>query len=254
MSSKQNKAKARKQRKQETIELEKELLKSTFPLECEALPFEELTKNEQTVVNKCLHYEELTDSEFELLKKVLVTYRSSIKKHNPKKTIDEAQKVINIINTEQELLDILDSDSMKKLLVHLPIRDKIYSMDFEILPITDSKAVQSIELQLDLFKDFTEYEKQVYSKAQGGKVSREEQQIVNRMNQELNKKAEESQDNIIITFLASQLRLPNSTDNLSKRREFWTRFPFNAKVSVFMQIQDILGLTEHKDEELFPSL
>ena len=58
----------------------------------------------------------------------------------------------------------------------------------------------------------------------------------------------------MLTFLANQLRLPNSTDDYEKRKEFWKKFPFNAKYSVWMQLQDRLGLTEESNEKLFPTI
>ena len=108
---------------------------------------------------------------------------------------------------------------------------------------------------MDLFKDYTQEEAQLYAKAQGGAtLTREEQHIVDKITQELNEKANEQQDEIILTFLANQLRLPNSTDDYEKRKEFWRKFPFNAKFSVWSQVQNRLGLNEETNEKLFPTL
>ena len=152
-------------------------------------------------------------------------------------------------------MDILDAPERRKLLVHLPIDGQIYEMDFEILQLEDSKAIRSLQVHLDLFKDYTQEEAQLYAKAQTGtKLTREEQHIVDRITEELNEKANEQQDEIILTFLANQLRLPNSSDDYEKRKEFWQKFPFNAKFSVWSQVQNRLGLTEEANEKLFPTL
>ena len=56
----------------------------------------------------------------------------------------------------------------------------------------------------------------------------------------------------MVNLLAYQLRLPDSTDDLEARKNFWRKFPFNAKVSVWLQIKDRLGLNEETNELLFP--
>lgn len=252
MSKKNKKPKKTKKQLQS---LEKDLYKTTFKKEAEQIPLERLPSDEQLVILKCINEEEPTDEEFSKLKEILVRYREHIQHYKPAETIENAEQVVQIIKTEQELLDILDAPERRKLLVHLPIDGQIYEMDFEILQLEDSKAIRSLQVHLDLFKDYTQEEAQLYAKAQTGtKLTREEQHIVDRITEELNEKANEQQDEIILTFLANQLRLPNSSDDYEKRKEFWQKFPFNAKFSVWSQVQNRLGLTEEANEKLFPTL
>ena len=252
--SKKNKNKPKKT-PQQLQALEKDLYHNTFKKEAEQIPIERLPPEEQLVILKCRQGEEPTTEEFTKLKEILVRYREHIQKYKPQETIENAEKGINIIKTEQELLDILDNPKRRRLLVHLPIDGQIYEMDFEVRPLDNSKAIRSIQVHLDLFKDYTVEEAQLYAKAQQGeRLTREEQHIIDRINDELNDKANEQQDEIIMTFLANQLRLPESTDDYEKRKEFWEKFPFNAKYSVWVQVQDRLGLTEESNEKLFPTL
>lgn len=244
-----------KKTKEELASLEKDLYYTTFKKEAEQIPLERLESDEQLVLLKCINGEEPTSDEFAKLKQVLVRYREYIQKYKPTETVENAEQVVQIIKTEQELLDILDNPKRRRLLVHLPIDGQIYEMDFEIKPLEDSRAIQSLQVHLDLFKDYTQEEAKLYAKAQGGAtLTREEQHIVDKITQDLNDKANAQQDEIILTFLASQLRLPNSSDDYEKRKEFWRKFPFNAKISVWTQIQDRLGLTEEENEKLFPTL
>ena len=53
-------------------------------------------------------------------------------------------------------------------------------------------------------------------------------------------------------FLANQLKIKDSDASLEKRKEFWIKFPFNAKFTVFMTVQKRLGLTEVDNQTLFP--
>lgn len=241
--------------KDQLASLEKELYKTSFKKEAEQIPLERLPSDEQLVLLKCINGEEPTPEEFTKLKEILVRYREHIQHYKPQETVENAEQVIQIIRTEQELLDILDNPERKKLLVHLPIDNKLYEMDFEVKPLDDSRAIQSLQVHLDLFKDYSDEEAQIYAKAQNGiRLTREEQHIVDKITQDLNDKANQQQDEIILTFLANQLRLPDSTDNYEKRKEFWRKFPFNAKMSVWLQIQDRLGLTEQANEKLFPNI
>lgn len=244
-----------KKTKQQLASLERDLYKTTFRKEAEQIPIERLPSDEQLVLLKCINGEEPTGEEFTKLKEILVRYREYIQKYQPTKTLENTEQVIQIIKTEQELLDILDDPKRRRLLVHLPLDGKIYEMDFEVKQLEDSRAIQSLQVHLDLFSDYTQEEAQLYAKAQTGAVlTKEEQHIVDKITQDLNEKANQQQDEIILTFLANQLRLPDSTDDYEKRKEFWKKFPFNAKMSVWMQIQDRLGLTEQANEKLFPTL
>ena len=47
--------------------MEKHLLKTQFPKECEELPFDKLDAEEQEVVTTCINHEELSEDEFSLL-------------------------------------------------------------------------------------------------------------------------------------------------------------------------------------------
>lgn len=240
---------------QQLASLERDLYKTTFRKEAEQIPIERLPPDEQLVLLKCRQGEEPTEEEFRKLKEILARYREHLQHYKPQETIENAEKVIRIIKTEQELLDILDNPKRRRLLVHLPVDGQIYEMDFEIKQLEDSSAIRSLQVHLDLFKDYTDEEAVLYAKAQQGqRLTREEQHIVDRINEELNEKANEQQDEIILTFLANQLRLPESTDDYEKRKEFWRKFPFNAKFSVWSQVQDRLGLTEEANEQLFPTL
>lgn len=239
--------------KEKAEKMEKHLLKTTFPLECQELPFDKLTTEEQDAVTKCINHDNLNDKEFQLLKKTLQKYRKAINNYKPSETIESVEKTVQIIKTEQELLDLLDSPEMKKLLVHLPINNQIYELEFEILPLDNSKAIKSIGMQLDLFKDFSKEETQIYTKAQAGKeLSIEEQNVLDEMNKEIIKRSDEQQEEIMITLLANQLKLPDSNHDVEERKKFWEKFPFNAKVSIFMKVQEKLGLTEYSNEKLFP--
>ena len=240
--------------KEKAAKMEKHLLKTQFPLECEEIPLDDLTSEEQIVVIKCKNFEDLTDEEFSLLKKTLVRYREGITKYRPTETIEAFERTENMILTERDWLNIVDNQFDNKLKVNVPFNEQWYPMEFEILPLDDSRVVETLQNHVDLFKDYSKEEMLVWTKAQQGQtVSHEEQQIVRKMTKEIEEKSSEDRIKSMNHFLASQLRLPESTSDINIRVEFWKKFPFIVKSAIMFKVEDSLGLTEQSNEKLFPS-
>ena len=233
--------------------MERHLLKTQFPMECQELPLEALSQEELVVVNKCMCYQELTDDEFTLLKATLQRYRGIINTYKPTETIEAMEKTVQIIRTEQDLIDILDNPSNKILKVNLTYDNQVYPLEFEILPVDDSRIVDYMQMNIDLFKDYDDDEKQLFMKSQqGDELTPEEIAVVEKMNRELNEIASQEKTRLIDGFLASQLRLPESSQDYEKRKEFWNKFPFMEKWAIVQRVEEKLGLTEKSNEELFP--
>lgn len=234
--------------------MEKHLLKTQFPLECEELPFDELTEEEQSVVSKCMNHEDLTDDEFTLLKKTLQAYRKYIRKHRPTEAVEAFEKTQNMIKTEADWLKLVDDKQNRILKVNVPFNGNWYPMEFEILPLDDSSVVSSLQQHVDLFKDYSKEEMKAFTKAQQGQtISPEEAKIVEKINKEIGEKNSEERIKTMNHFLASQLRLPESTSDVETRVEFWEKFPFITKAGIMARVEDRLGLTDQSNEELFPT-
>ena len=84
-------------------------------------------------------------------------------------------------------------------------------------------------------------------------IDEEEEQIVRKMTQEIQDKSSDDRIKSMNHFLASQLRLPESTSDIEVRIEFWKKFPFIVKSAIMFKVEDRLGLTEQSNEKLFPS-
>ena len=201
---------------------------------------------------ECINQEELTTVEIKILKKVLNKYREYIKIYED---IGEGiESAVNLIRTEQDLLDILDNQSNHTLKVNLPYQGKTYNMTFVIEPLNDSRAVSNLQLQLDLFADFNEREKLIYSKGSNGQgLSREEKLVYDKLVKQVTENAQSSQDIMVNKLLSSQLHIDGSTATIEERQRFWEKFPFTPKMMIFMKVQDKLGLSEISQEELFPT-
>lgn len=234
--------------------VEQELLKTQFPLECEEIPLESLNPTERKVVIKCMDRMDLTDEEFTLLKATLEKYRGAITKYRPTETIEAIEKTENMILTESDWLNIVNDKSNRMLNVNVPYNSQWYPMEFEILPLDDSRVVTTLQTHIELFKDYSKEEIRIWSKAQQGQtISPEEKQIVDRMTKEIEDKNSEDRISSMNNFLAAQLRLPNSTSDFNVRLEFWEKFPFITKAAIMAKVEDRLGLTDQDSEKLFPT-
>ena len=230
--------------------MEAVLLKTKFPEEAKQVPREDLTERESEILDKCIAQEDLTTVEIKILKRVLNKYRDYIDEYKDvSEGVDQAAK---IIKTEQDLLDILDNPENKKLRVNLPFNGETYELNFNVAPLTDSRAVQNLQLQIDLFSDFNEKEKLIYNKGSTGQgMSREESLVYDKLVRRVTEKAQVSQDEMVNKLLSSQLTLEGSDADIDTRLEFWKKFPFTVKMLVFMRVQDKLGLAEVDQEALF---
>lgn len=241
-------------REEQAEKMEKYLLETQYPLECEDIPIEDLNDEEKTVVDKCMNHEELTDDEFTLLKATLQRYRGAINKHRPAEVVDAYEKTQNMILTEKDFLNIVDDKSSRILKVNVPYLNQWYRMEFEILPLDDSRVVSTLQTHINLFDDYSKEEINLWTKAQQGQViSPEERKIVEKITKEINEKQDEDRIKSMNNFLAAQLRLPNSTSDENVRLEFWKKFPFIVKSAIMIRVEDRLGLSDQQDEKLFPT-
>ena len=124
-----------------------------------------------------------------------------------------------------------------------------------MLPLIDSRVIESLELHIDIFKDFDIDDAKKYTDAMNkseDEMSEDEKHIIEKMNKLIQEKVSTKKVEAVHNFLANQLKIKNSDSDLETRIRFWEKFHFNAKFTVFMVVQKRLGLTEISNEKLFP--
>ncbi|MBQ6220024.1 MAG: hypothetical protein IJH63_00360 [Methanobrevibacter sp.] len=242
-----------------TLKLEKQLLRTTWVKESELIltyvPEEDLTKNQHKLLLKCIDKEDFTDKQFADLKLLLNKYRLLLQKLNPEETIQNVEDVMDLIQTEQEFIDLMESDAEKYLTVHLPYKGKILPFEFEILPLEDSRVVETLQNHVDIFKDFDTSEATTYALAMDKKpedLTEEESRIINKLNSQIAELVGVRKYKVVNNFLAHQLRIRGSDADVETRKHFWEKFHFNARFSIFVVVENRLGLTEVSNEKLFP--
>lgn len=242
-----------------TLELEKKLLKTTWVKEAELIqtyvPEEDLNKTQQKLLEKCINKEDFTDKQLADLKLLLNKYRLILQKLNPEETLEAVDDAIELIQTEQDFIDLMESDSQKYLKVNMPFQGKFIPFEFEVLPLVDSRVVDALELHIDIFRDFDFDEATTYSNAVNKPIEEltpDEQHIIEKLNTKIADKLSSQRIEAVNTFLAHQLIIKGSDSDLETRLKFWDKFHFNAKFSVFVKVQSRLGLNEVNTEKLFP--
>lgn len=241
------------------IELEKNLLKTAWVKEAELIkefvPEEDLTKTQIKLLDKCISKEDFTEKQFTDLKLLLNKYRALLKKLNPEETVKAVDDAVELIKSEQDFIDMMESDENKYIVVNLPYKDRLMEFEFEILPLVDSRVIESLELHIDIFKDFDIEDATNYTNAMNKpkeEMSEEEKHIIERMNKLIEEKISTKRVEAVNSFLAHQLRIRDSDSSIETRLKFWNKFHFNAKFSVFIVVQNRLGLNEINNEKLFP--
>lgn len=243
---------------QATMDLEKQLLKTAWVKESEQLLKyigDDLTKTDKKILQKCVDKKDFTDKQVQQLKKVLVKYRTKLEELKPDETIEAVDNFVQMINTEKEFIKLMSADTHRKLYVNVKtFTGEIYGFNFEVLQVTDSRVVDSLELQIDLFRDYSMEDKATYLRASAGEeLTPEEQLLVEKINQEIIEKQSTEKIKAVDNFLSHQLKIEGSNADFDERLEFWSLFPFNSKVGVFIRVQDMLGLTDVYNSELFPT-
>lgn len=238
--------------------LEQNLLRTVWVKEAQLIqdyvPSEDLTKTQQKLIQKCIDKEDFTDKQFMDLKMILNKYRKILQKLKPNETVESVDRAVQMMNTEKEFINMMSQDTQKKLLVHINTTQGKKGFDFTVKPINDSRVIETLEMQVDLFRDYSVEEQLIYSKAtMGHDLTPDEVRVYNKMNQEILEKQSTERISSINTFLANQLSLEGSDATLEERIRFWEVFPFNSKVGIFSRVQDMLGLSETRNSELFPT-
>lgn len=235
----------------DAMEVEKKYYRSQFVEEAKQIPPEALTTEENNLRQKFIDGEELTDEEYEDVTALLQEFRDVLKKYQPKKTLDQLDENINIIKSAQDLINALEED--KTLTVDFPIKGEIHRAVFDILPITDSRAVKSMEHHMALFKNFTPEEQQkIIQLNSKSKLSDREMKVKEKLEEKIMKRVTEEESDKMVDFLAHTLRLQGAEQSLEERKAFWKKLHYGYRFRIFVKIEEKVGLVEDKRNKLFP--
>lgn len=256
MSKKQNKKYARKKAEAQRNEnVDKYLKEVQFPEECKKLPLEELSPEERDIAIRVRDHQPISDEEFIVIGEVLGRWRGAIQENDPDTLIKNAENIEKIITTETELLNILDQQEQTEIKFKYPLNNgKFVLIPITVTPLDDSRAVESVQEHLKMFKDIPQNERLVYEKAQRGEpITEEEEKIIRHVNKKLEEQGrKENVADQMNTFLAWTTELQNSQlQTTEEKKKFWKRLSFMPKMALYLKVRDMAGLTETVDDDIY---
>ena len=237
------------------MDVEKEFLLEKYKSIFQNVPLNKLSKKAKRLVKDCLNDKtDFTDPEMDVLAGVVQKYGKAIHDSKVADVLENQEKVISTIKSEHELLDLLEKESCDQFLtVDLPLKDGKHRVVFKVLPITDSRAITTLETHANLFNDFSVEEKNIFNQGQNNleDLSEVEKDVYNNLLKRLNDNALANSEEMIIELLSHQLQIGDTLD-VKTNKQIWNKMPFNIKMGVFMRVEEMLGLKDFDTKELFP--
>lgn len=234
------------------------LLNTQYLEEAKQIPLEILENDyEKELISKCRENSELTDNELDDLKQLLSKYRGALSKINPAEVEENFTKTRRIINSEKELLKIIDNQENYKLemIYRLPSGEEVL-LNLKVKPLTDSQAISEMQAHVDLFKELNTNERIVWNKAMSGQkiITKEEQKLAEHVLRKYEDKEfnMESKVNDMREFLARQVEFEEADfTTYNQKLKFWKKIEVQTIVDLYNKVREILQLNEIRSEELF---
>lgn len=234
------------------------LLSTQYLEEAKQIPLEILeTDYEKELIIKCRENTNLNDKELTDLKQLLAKYRGALSKINPSEVEENVNKTRRIINSEKELLKLIDNQENYKLemIYRLPSSEEVV-LNLRVKPLTDSQAISEMQAHVDLFKELDTSERIVWNKAMSGQkiITKEEQKLAEHVLKKYEDKEfdMESKVNSMREFLARQVEFVEADFNTyNQKLKFWKRIEVQTIVDLYNKVREILQLNEIKTEDLF---
>lgn len=236
--------------------IQNELLKKEWVEEARQIPREALNLGDAMLIDKVTKEEQLTQEEVHRVSEILAQYRPALEKLQPEQTMENLEENIQLVEDEQEFLRLVSEyDTVETIHFNYKLHNQTFHLVFDVYPITDSVAVGNISENLSFFKDFSDDEMNVYNKIQDGKtLTREELVIQATLNKKIERATQENQKDIIIEFLAMQLKFHNKDTTYEEMKQVLTHIHYGYLALLFNKVQEITNLGDVQVENVFQEL
>lgn len=235
---------------------DKYVLENIFPEECKRLPIGYLEEHEKILAEKCMDGEEFTDEEFSELQELLSKYREYFSKYDGVEVEENIEKNIKIIETSNDLLDLLDDPNRYRFDMHCRIKGQIVRLKFRLKPLSDRDYMDLLDAQTRVFRDLDKSEKMVFSKyTNGAPLSPEEDKMRQHIQDKIVERLGDVDKNndIITTFLIDHVELVGDADlNKTQRKKFWHKLDVGTRILIYNRCKEIVRIDEDLEVDLFP--
>lgn len=238
--------------------IERMLLTTEWVEEAEEIPLEEVGREEQLLLLKCINREEFTDEEIDKLEDVLGRFREATRKLKPKETIQNVEKNIQITEDMNTILERMEQAKQTQTLeFNYPLGDN-ESMKVLLLVNNeiDASTIDDLNENLGLFEDLTQDELKTYSQySHNEKMTREEKAVARKIEEKIAKMGQTHIDDVrttAIQFLTKQTTIATDpTCTPMQMKTFYEKMTLGPLLALFERVQGMVGLSHVDRDELF---
>ena len=231
------------------------LSKTKWRIEALQIPMDDvICEKEQKLLQKCIDREDLTDLELDALEEILARYRPAINEIQPIKTMDTYHSNIEYVEDEHAFLELLDKEARDQTLtMYYPLLDgREAKLELTVKPITDAKAVMDVGENLDLFKDYTQDEIQIFNDYQMKKEqSPEERAIAEKLQQEIAVVNADRIKDVAIEFLSLQTTFKDKDSSYDDMKQIYSKMQVGYLLLLFARVKDMTHLDDVETEKIF---
>lgn len=241
--------------------IEMDLLKTEWVDEAKQIPIYELPETERDILIKCINMEDMTDNEVSQLKSILNRFRKPIREQKPNETLQNAKDNLEHTKSVQEYIKILKESKKSTIYpIMYPVTDDIeeeipLSINKELTPEA-TRLISNLQTNLTAFVDYTEDERDSYTKYEKGEeLTEEELLIAKKIESELIKVGAQNFNEIrqtAIEFLAVQTRIAYDENcTYEDMLDFYSEMKNNILTALFEEIQEVLGVNSIDRDKIF---
>ena len=238
---------------EDTSDIEESLLRSEWVMEANQIPLELVSNEEEYYLRKCINKELFTPDEQKELQKILDKYRGAIRKIEPDKTLENLENSMELIEDEHEFLNLVDTfNEVQVIPFTFYIGAKQIRLKFDLYPLTDGRAIDSITENIGLFENLTQKEQAVYTKNQNGEPLTPEEKIIQQgLQKRINEATTRNTREIVIEYLALQLKFHNRKSTVEDMRKVFNKIDINYLSLLFEEVQKRNHISDIKTENVF---
>lgn len=211
-------------------------------------------KEEQEVLVKCINMEDLSPEEHTILEGVLARYRPAIQKYKPLETMENYDESERQLTARTRFLQLLDEqEKPQELTVYYPLNNnEERKLHLLVKPVTDAQAILEVSGALELFKDYTAEETQVFTDYQNGKTQTpEEIAIAKKIEMDIAIRNADTVKNTAIEFLSRQTTFSDEECTYEEMKEIYTRMNIGILLLIFNKVKDLAHLEDVDTEKIF---
>ena len=224
---------------EDTSDIEIALLKSDWVTEAKQIPLELVPEHERYLLEKCINKELFNDKEQQELQLVLDKYRGAIRELEPDKAMKNLENSMELIENEHQFLEMVDNfNEIQVIPFTFYIGDRQLRLKFDLYPLTDGRAIDTITENLGLFKDLTQSEQVVYNKVQNGsELTHEENIIYQGLQQRITDATTRNTRKVMIEYLAMQLKFHDKNSSVEDMKKVFSKIDINYLALLFEEVQ-----------------